>query len=117
MLDRRHKLLLDALDAIGLALEFIDGAGLDTYSATPLMRSGVERQLEVLGEACARLAKVEPTLFDRIPACRSAIGLRNRIIHGYDSVDDSLIHDMVLKALPPLRTELHAWLQELDPQA
>ncbi|MBK6850270.1 MAG: DUF86 domain-containing protein [Burkholderiales bacterium] len=117
MVDRRLKLLLDATDAIDLARSFLGGASLEEYSQSPLIRAGVERQLEILGEACMRLAKLESTLFDRIPACRSAIGLRNRIIHGYDALDDNLIRETVLAALPPLRMALHAWLTELDPQA
>lgn len=37
----------------------------------------------------------------------AVIGMRNRIIHGYDSVDDSIIWDAVLHHVPPLMT----WLQ------
>jgi uncharacterized protein with HEPN domain len=117
MVDRRPKLLLDAIDAIDLAVSFLGDASLAQYTASPLMRAGVERQLEILGEACVRLAKLEITLFDRVAACRSAIGLRNRIIHGYDALDDGLIRETVLTALPPLRVALHAWLKEMDPQA
>jgi uncharacterized protein with HEPN domain len=117
MVDRRPKLLLDAIDAIDLALHFLGDASLDAYSASPMMRAAVERQLEILGEACARLAKVDDRLFERVPACQPAIGLRNRIIHAYDALDDGIIRDTVLTSLPPLRAALHAWLKDLDPLA
>ncbi|WP_366557548.1 HepT-like ribonuclease domain-containing protein [Rhodoferax sp.] len=50
-----------------------------------MRRSAVERQLEILGEACARLAKLEPALIGSVINLKLAIDLRNRIIHGYDS--------------------------------
>lgn len=41
------------------------------------------------------------------------MGLRNRIIHGYDAVDDETVYRTVLDDLPALKTLLQAWLAEL----
>jgi uncharacterized protein YutE (UPF0331/DUF86 family) len=41
-----------------------------------------------------------------VPDIRLAIGLRNRIIHGYDAVDDELVYETVQKDLPGLRAAL-----------
>ena len=117
MVDRRLKLLLDAINAIELAVSFLDERSLDAYSAHAMSRSAVERQLEVLGEVFVRLQRDEATLFDRFPAARFAVGLRNRIIHGYDSVDDAIVHATVTADLPALLTALQAWLHQLDPEA
>lgn len=117
MADRRLKLLLDAINAIDLAMTFLAGQNLDAYSSNAMLRSSIKRQLEVLGEAFVRLSREEPLLFERVPIARSAVALRNRIIHGYDTVDDQTVHGTVLKDLPDLRTTLHAWLLELDPTA
>ena len=62
MTSKLLKLLVDALGAIGVAQEFVAGVSLDAYGADKMRRSAVERQLEILGEACARLAKLEPSL-------------------------------------------------------
>jgi len=113
MLDRRLKLLVDALGAIDAAVSFMAGRDLIAYEADLLLRSAVERQLEILGEACTRLAKEHPGLFEEIPAARLAVGLRNRIIHGYDAVDDETVHATVLEDLPRLRQALAAWLSAL----
>jgi uncharacterized protein with HEPN domain len=113
MSERRPKLLHDAIGAIEAATQFIGDISLDGYEASLLLRSAVERQLEILGEACTRLSKEEATLISRIPACRLAIGLRNRIIHGYDSVDDETVYRTVKDHLPGLRADLSVYLEQL----
>ncbi len=87
MTDKAPKLLVDAIDAIGTAQEFLGGIALAQYLADKMRRSAVERQLEILGEACSRLAKLQPGWLDSVTDLKLAIGLRNRIIHGYDAVD------------------------------
>ncbi len=51
---RQNKHLLDALAAAQWALEFLAGQDAQSYASTPLVRSAVERQLTVLGEAARR---------------------------------------------------------------
>jgi len=114
MVDRRPKLLFDALAAIDAATSFVAGHEADHYADDLLIRSAVERQLEILGEACSRLAREEPELPTTIPAVRLAIGTRNRIIHGYDAVDDRLVYRTVVDDLPTLRVALAAMLARLE---
>jgi uncharacterized protein with HEPN domain len=115
--DRRPKLLLDAIHATEKATSFLGGQTLEAYSADAMRRSATERQLEVLGEVFVRLAQVDATLYQRLPVARVAVGLRNRIIHGYDTIDDVIVHATVLTDLPAQLTDLRAWLVELDPSA
>jgi uncharacterized protein with HEPN domain len=89
--DRAPKLLFDAITAIDTALEFLGGHDLAAYIADRMRRSAVERQLEILGEACSRLEKLDDNWSATIPDIRLAVGLRNRIIHGYDGVDDAMV--------------------------
>jgi len=55
MIDKTPKLLVDALGAIDLAREFVANISLEQYGSDKMRRSAVERQLEILGEACSRL--------------------------------------------------------------
>lgn len=103
---RTPKLLVDALGAIVSAQEFIAGCSLDVYIADKMRRSAVERQLEILGEACSRLAKLDPSLIESMANLKLAIDLRNRIIHGYDSVDDEVVYLTVMGDLEALRVDL-----------
>ena len=70
--------------------------------------------MEILGEACMRLQRLEPELFVRIQSTRLAVALRNRIIHGYDSVDDETVFDTVTQDLATLALELQAWLDQIS---
>lgn len=106
MSDRLRKHLHDGLTAARRAIEYLGGATLTDYSANGLARSAVERQLEILGEACRRALDENPSLCDRLPEAGLAIALRNRLIHGYDSVDDAIVHDTVTKDLPGLAEAL-----------
>ena len=89
------KRLLDAQRAAETASGFCQGKTLDQYRKDELLRSGVERQLEILGEALNRALAEEPGLEKKIPEARRIVGIRNRIIHGYDSVDDEIIWNVV----------------------
>jgi uncharacterized protein with HEPN domain len=106
MTDKVPKLLFDALGAVASAQEFIAGCSIDQYIRDKMRRSAVERQLEILGEACSRLARIEPTLMEQVPILKLAIDLRNRIIHGYDAVDDEIVYLTVTEDLDPLKTDL-----------
>lgn len=113
MVDRRPKLLFDAISAIEAARSFVFGTTLERYEADLMCRSATERQLEILGEACARLAREAPDEFNALPAARLAVALRNRIIHGYDAVDDETVFRTVCDDLPTLAADLRAWLHRL----
>lgn len=113
MADRRPKLLFDALSAITTARSFVSGLSFEDYSKSVLLRSAVERQLEILGEACTRLANADASLFERVPTARLAIGLRNRIIHGYDAIDDETVFLTALQDLEPMSAQLQSWLDQL----
>lgn len=109
MTDRIPKLLVDALGAIDSARCFVDGVSFFNYSNDKMRRSAVERQLEILGEACSRMVKLDPALSGSVTNLKLAIDLRNRIIHGYDSVDDEIVYFTVIDDL----LELHADLSKL----
>lgn len=106
MTGRTPKLLVDALQAIQSAREFVQGVPLAQYLEDKMRRSAVERQLEILGEACSRLGKVNPSLVAPGSNVKLAIDLRNRIIHGYDAVDDEIVYLTVTEDLADLQREL-----------
>ncbi len=106
------KRLLDALTACQAIGSFVTGKSFATYESDLLLRSGIERQFEILGEALHLAASAEPALIERIPELRRIVGLRNRIIHGYDSVDDEILWDIVQSKVPALATLLGRMLRD-----
>lgn len=97
----------DALAAARRAREFLGELDAAAYRSNVLVRSAVERQLEILGEACKRALDEAPELRERAPDLSFAIGLRNRLIHGYDQVNDTVVVATVQRDLP----RLQGWLE------
>lgn len=110
MSERLHKHLLDAADAAQAVLDFLGDTDGQGYAANRLLRSAVERQLTVLGEAARRALDEAPGLRAQLPDLAFAVGLRNRLVHGYDVVDHEVVYDTVRNDLPSLARELRAWL-------
>ena len=54
-----RKYLYDIREACELIMEFAEGKTLEDYTSDPMLRSAVERQFEVIGEALSQLAKVD----------------------------------------------------------
>src|SRR5690349_5174275 len=59
------------------------------------------RLLEIVGEAAGRVPAKERSRYPDIPWAE-IVGLRNRLIHGYDSVDFDILWQIVIDDLPPL---------------
>jgi len=100
------KRLLDAYRACRAIDSFTAGLDFAAFGASALIRSAVERQFEIVGEAPGRAIKDEPSLADSMPDIPRIVGLRNRLIHDYDSVDDQLVWDLVRHKLPTLSAAL-----------
>lgn len=104
------KYLYDIQQAALRIAEFTSGKRLDDYRTDPMLRSAVERQFEIIGEALAQLAKLDDALVRRISEHRRIIAFRNILIHGYAEVDDRLVWDIIESKLPILRRETEALL-------
>jgi uncharacterized protein with HEPN domain len=91
---------------------FTRGKTFDDYVNDPLLRSGVERQLEIIGEALNQLAKIDPDEVARITDYRRIIALRNILVHGYARIDHQVIWNVIELSLPVLRREVNALMGE-----
>jgi uncharacterized protein with HEPN domain len=70
----------------------------------------IERNIEIIGEAMSRILKENSEI--EISNSRKIVDVRNRIIHGYDSVSDDVIWGIVIKNLPLLQKEVEILLNE-----
>ncbi len=100
------KLLEDILNAAGSIQEFTKDKDLDGYRSDEMCRAAVERKFEIIGEACTRLRDRHPQDFSKLEHGANIIGLRNRVIHGYDCVDDAILWDAIHQHLPDLVKEI-----------
>ena len=96
------KYLFDVQRAAALIAHFCEGKTFDQYRADELLKSGVERQFMIIGEALSHLARLAPDVAERIAAFRQIIAFRNILVHGYATVDDKIVWGVVEASLPPL---------------
>ena len=80
-----------------------------TYQNNKLLRRGIERELEIIGEAANRIFKIDPAI--NIDNVRKIIDLRNWVIHGYDKIDDVIIWGIISRQLPLLKNQVDELLK------
>jgi uncharacterized protein with HEPN domain len=106
------KHLYDMQQACRLLADFIAGKTFVDYSADALLRSAVERQLTIVGEALNRLKKIEPTAASSITDARQIIAFRNILVHGYDVVQDEVVWGILEADLPTLNRDVDTLLEQ-----
>lgn len=106
------KLLWDALEAAAKIQSFTGGHSFEDYVSDAMLRSAVERQLEIVGEACSRLARMDAETAARIPEIGRIISFRNVLAHDYAGVEDVLVWDVVANSLPALVALVQRLLEE-----
>jgi len=97
------SLLWDARDAATAIADMTAGKSFADFDSDIVLRSAVERQVEILGEALGRLARLDPMLAARIPDLRQIVAFRNVLIHGYALIDRARVWRAVQDDLPGLR--------------
>ncbi|HSW41149.1 MAG TPA: HepT-like ribonuclease domain-containing protein [Patescibacteria group bacterium] len=105
----------DIAEACRLVLEFTAGQSAERFAADPMLRSAVERQLEIVGEALRQALRHHSELLaDRIPEAPRIIAFRNQLAHGYASVSEDIVWAIVERDAPALRRKVIGMLDELD---
>jgi uncharacterized protein with HEPN domain len=107
------KYLWDALIAAERIERFTEDRSFDDYLSDELLRSGVERQFEIVGEALSGLRRADPALAAQVPDLARAVAFRNVLIHGYATVDDELVWGVVEGGLPKLLVALRGLLADV----
>ena len=104
------KFLHDILGSIDSIYSFLGETNdFNIYLSDKMLRRAVEREFEIIGEAMNRLSKIDPEI--EISSSRQIIGMRNRVIHGYDAVDDEIVWGTIQRHLPLLKTEIQEILR------
>lgn len=77
-----RKYLYDIDQACQLLVEFTSGETLQDYRSDAMLRSAVERQFEIIGEALSQPLRSEPSLSEQIRHSARIVAFRNQLIHG-----------------------------------
>jgi len=74
-----------------------------------LIRRAVERELGIIGEAMNKILSLDDKI--EIEHSRRIIDLRNRVIHGYDKVDNGVIWGILKRHIPKLSEEINKLIE------
>ncbi len=100
--------ILTSLEAIDLHLNH--KRDFNFYVKSLTVRRAIERDLEIIGEVTNRILKIDSNI--PITSARLIVDLRNKVIHGYDTVDEIIIWKIINRDLPVLKAEVEKLLLE-----
>jgi len=82
------------------------------YKNNIVLKRATERELEIIGEAVNRILKQDSSFENKITNAKSIIGLRNQVIHAYDSISDENIWSILINHLPKLKSDIDKLITE-----
>ena len=97
--ERDRGFVLDMILSGEDALEFAEGLDKAAFLKSRLHQNAIIRAIEVVGEAASRLSP-EFRNAHRELGWSEIIGMRHRLIHGYDKVSLDVVWDVVRDELP-----------------
>ena len=106
--------LSDVIEAGHAIQQAVNGMNLDDYSDSRLIRSSVEREFTIIGEALSQLSRRDGDLFTQIDQAPQIISFRNKLTHEYVTINDQLVWGVIHDNLPVLLKQSTQLLSELD---
>ncbi len=99
------------LDAANEAMALAEGKTRRDMENERLLNLALVRLIEVVGEAANRVSTEGRSMCPEIP-WPAIIGMRNRLIHGYDSIDFDILYQTIREDLPSLAEQIEKVLQK-----
>jgi uncharacterized protein with HEPN domain len=99
------------LDHAREAVEMMRGRERRDLDTNRMLNLAVVRLLEIIGEAANRISEAGRSGIPDLP-WPQIVGLRNRVIHGYDVINLDIVWKIVHEDLPPLIKELEKHVKE-----
>lgn len=97
--------LYDMLNAIKEIESFIgESQDFSFFQNDIKTKRAVERNIEIIGEAMSRILARDNSI--ELSNTRKIVDTRNRIIHGYDTVSDDILWNIIIQNLPVLKQEI-----------
>jgi uncharacterized protein with HEPN domain len=103
--------LHDIISAFELIASFLHGVEREAFDHSALIQSGVVRQIEIIGEAAKRLSDELRLQYTDIPWKQMA-GMRDVLIHAYDSIDPDEVWNVATRDLPDICAKIGTMIEE-----
>lgn len=104
------RYLFDIQESIESIEKYLgDKRDFKVYLDDKMLRRAIEREFEIIGEAMTRIEKLDSKL--NITGKRLIINMRNRVIYGYDEIDNEIIWGTIVRHLPTLKNEINNLLK------
>jgi uncharacterized protein with HEPN domain len=98
------------IEAAQQALAFTEGRARADLDGDAMLTMALTRAVEIVGEAAAQVSEAGRQELPDVP-WPAIIGMRNRLVHAYFSINANILWDTVRLALPPLVEQLKAALE------
>ncbi len=109
--NKANKYLFDIIRAVENIDSYIGNQKLFfDYDNNDMLQDAVERNIEIIGEAMSKLLDIKPKI--KITNARRIVDARNKIIHGYDEIENSQIWSIIINHLPILKKEIECLLNQ-----
>ena len=99
------------LDHARETVEMTQGRSRADLDTDRMLNLALVRLVEVIGEAASRVTEEFRGRHPDVP-WRQAVGIRNRLIHGYDTVNFDILWTIIQEDLPPLIEQLQRIVDE-----
>lgn len=96
----------DIVSACTRIQRYTDCMTFEDYMASDITRAAVERMFSIIGEALKMFLMAHPELRHEIRQVSDVLAFRNRVIHGYFSVQDELVWSVVKVNVPELKEDI-----------
>jgi len=112
--ERIEKWLVDIKQSISEIEQYFEGheKNFHAYRQNMILKRAIERNLEIIGEAVNRILQRDISYESKIRSAKGIVGLRNQIIHAYDSISDENIWAILINHLPKLSEDINRLLAE-----
>lgn len=115
MRPRTPAFIWDIQQAANLVIEKTRGLSPNEISSDVMLKSAIERQVEIAGEAARRLADYDRETASQLPGLRSAIGIRSVIAHQYDRINWTKVREFIDGPQTQLHEAVSQLLDEIGP--
>jgi uncharacterized protein with HEPN domain len=99
------------LDYSREAVDMLGDKSLGDLQANRVLQLALTQLIQIVGEAASRVPEQVRTALPQIPWSQ-AVGMRHRLVHGYDLIDFEVVFDTIRDSLPPLIQQLEQVLSE-----